>query len=156
MLAYYRSQHPNQSWLGALTVVVDVSALAMLGADGDLKRQAEFTFAAGRHALVHIASVFRAHPHGPHADRLSSEDFSRLRDAISTGNTPLRSERISEPELRKLRTTYEPYARALGAYLLMAVPHWVRSERMSENWRVASWEKPEAPFVVSDPFKHKR
>lgn len=154
MLAYYRSQHPNQSWLGALTVVVDVSALAMLGTEGDLKRQAEFTFAAGRHALVHIASVFRARPHGHHVDRLSSEYFSRLCDAISADDTPLRSERISEPELRKLRATYEPYANALGAYLLMAIPHWVRSERMSENWRVASWERPEAPFVVSDPFRH--
>jgi len=42
MLAYYRSQHANQSWLGALTAVVDVSALVMLGSRDDLKRQAEF------------------------------------------------------------------------------------------------------------------
>lgn len=156
MLAYYRSQHVNQSWLGALTVVVDLSALAMLGAEGDLKRQAEFTFAAGRHALVHIASVFETHARGSHAERLSPEGFSQLREAISEGETPLQSERFDEAELEKLRAMYEPHASALGAYLLMAVPHWIQPSHLSENWRVASWEKREAPFVVSDPFKSKR
>lgn len=71
MLAYYRSQHANQSWLGALTVVIDISALVMLGSDNDLKRQAEFTFTAGRHALIHIASVFSTRPSGSYAERLA-------------------------------------------------------------------------------------
>ena len=48
MLAYYRSQHANQSWLAALTAILDVSALLMLASENGLKRQAEFTFAAGR------------------------------------------------------------------------------------------------------------
>lgn len=155
MLAYYRSQHANQSWLGALTVVVDISALVMLGADGDLKRQAEFTFAAGRHALVHIASVFGAHAHRPHTERLSAADFSQLRDAISSADTPLRPEQIGAAELTKLRAMYEPYANALGAYFILAIPHWIQHGHISENWRVASWETLEAPFAVSDPFDNK-
>jgi hypothetical protein len=76
--AYYRSQHPNQSWLAALTTVVDVSALAILSAEDDLKRQAQFTFAARRHALVHTASLFRARPRPLPTDRLPPEDLSSL------------------------------------------------------------------------------
>jgi len=127
MLAYYRSHHANQSWLGALTVVVDISALVMLASEGDLKRQAEFTFAAGSHALIHIASVFGTRPHGSCAERLSSKNFSYLLDAISASNTPLKTALICQPELEKLRATYEPYANALQVYFLMAIPHWVQS-----------------------------
>jgi hypothetical protein len=155
MLAYYRSQHANQSWLGALTVVIDISALVMLGSDNDLKRQAEFTFTAGRHALIHIASVFSTRPFESYAERLAPEDFSDLFDAISGSDTPLNLERISLTELKKLSATYEPYANALGVYFLMAIPGWLRSQGMSENWRVASRESLEASNVVSDPYMKK-
>jgi hypothetical protein len=112
MLAYYRSQHANQSWLEALTTIIDVSAPVSLTAEHDLKRQAEFTIAAGRHALVHTASVFRTRPARPRKDRLPSEEFCRLHAVLSAGQTPLHLARISELELQKLRAMYEPYANA--------------------------------------------
>jgi hypothetical protein len=140
MLAYYRSQHPNQSWLAALTAVVDVSALAMLSAEDDLKRQAQFTFAAGRHALVHTASLFRARPRPPQRDRMGTEDFSRLCAVLADGRTALHPERLAEAELAKLRSTYEPYASALGEYFLMKLPAWIPTEGVSDNWEIPSWE----------------
>jgi hypothetical protein len=136
MLAYYRSHHANQSWLAALTAIIDVSALVMLSAEGDLKRQAEFTFAAGRHALAHTASVFRTRALHPDQDRLPAQDFSRLRAAIEAGQTFVQPQRISEEELRRLRATYEPLAYALGRYFLMALPPWVPHPRTSDNWRL--------------------
>src|SRR6516162_5380516 len=141
MLAYYRSQHPNQSWLGALTVVVDVSALAMLGADGDLKRQAEFTFAAGRHALVHTASVFRRKPRHPQTDRLPADDFSRLCRTLSAGRAPVQPDAVSAAKLARLRDMYEPHANSVGAYFLMALPSWLPSEAAPDNWQTTSWER---------------
>src|SRR5215471_10805862 len=45
VLAYYRSQHSNQSWLSALTTILDVSALVMTGVDGAPVHQAKLTFA---------------------------------------------------------------------------------------------------------------
>ncbi len=141
MLAFYRSQHPNQSWLAALTTVLDVSALVMLSGDDDLKRQARFTFAAGRHALVHTASLFRARPQPSQQDRLGTEDFSHLCIAIADAHTPLHPERLAEAELARLRSMYEPYAQALGAYFLMAVPNWIPSKSALDNWEIHSWER---------------
>ncbi len=46
-LAYFRSQHYNESWLAALTTILDASAVVMIGLDGWCARQAELTFAAG-------------------------------------------------------------------------------------------------------------
>jgi hypothetical protein len=59
MLAYFRSQHRNQSWPAALTSIIDASAIVMLASDTDLKRQAELTFAMGRHALVDLATILQ-------------------------------------------------------------------------------------------------
>ncbi|HHX4058156.1 TPA: hypothetical protein ACU967_005931 [Burkholderia contaminans] len=140
MLAFYRSQHANQSWLAALTMVVDVSALAILGAEGDLKRQAEFTFAAGRHALVHTASIFDASSPAGSEDRLPPADFSALCAAISASPTPLKTERIVASDLARLRSMYEPHAQALAAYFLMDLPPWLVQEPLhEENWQVPSW-----------------
>lgn len=141
MLAFYRSQHPNQSWLAALTTVLDVSALVMLSGEDDLKRQAQFTFAAGRHALVHTASLFRARPQPSQQNRLDAEDFSHLCAVIAHAPTPLHPERLSEAELARLRSMYEPYAHALEAYFRMALPKWIPSEGASDNWEIPSWER---------------
>jgi hypothetical protein len=140
MLAYYRSQHANQSWLAALTTIIDVSALVRLTSEHDLKRQAEFTFAAGRHALVHTASIFRMGPSPPHEDRLPAEALSRLRAVLSTGKTSLQLEHLSEPELIKLRAMYEPYANALAVYFRISLPPWIPNALTADNWQKASWE----------------
>ena len=153
MLAYYRSQHANQSWLAALTAIVDASALVALAADEDLKRQAEFTFAAGRHALAHVASMLQAAPRQPRRDRLTDDEFTRLCHEIADGATPLRTEQLTQAELAKLRALYEPYATALARYFLMALPPWVPSAGVYENWRRSSWEHVDTPIVAPHPFK---
>ncbi|MDN7675662.1 hypothetical protein QZM22_24940 [Burkholderia oklahomensis] len=141
MLAFYRSQHANQSWLAALTMVIDVSALAMLGADGDLKRQAELTFAAGRHALVHTASIFDASSPAGTEDRLPDASFFSLIAAISASPTPLQPEQIVATELARLRAMYEPHAKALAAYFLMELPPWLVQEPLpTANWQIMSWQ----------------
>jgi hypothetical protein len=141
MLAYYRSQHPNQSWLAALTTVVDASAVAILGgSDERLRRQAQFSFAAGRHALVHTASIFRLRPRPfQTAERLPVSDFSRLSNIIDSIDTPLVPGRIREPELARLRSMYEPCANALAEYFLMALPPWIPGESVPDNWQISSW-----------------
>ena len=152
MLAYFRSQHLNQSWLGALTAILDASALAIICSEGDLKRQAELTFAMGRHAVVDLATVFRTKPVPPSADRLPEEVFSRLRAALVAGHTPLQLERLSKAELGKFRAMYESYAHALGTHFLIAVPPWIPGERAHDNWQITAWDRTAVPFAVSDPF----
>lgn len=139
MLAFYRSQHRNQSWLAALTAVADVSALVMLSGGGDLERQARFTFAAARHALAHTASIFQTPPPHRHLDRLPAPDLAELRRLLAAGITPLRAERIEATELAKLRTLYEPSAHALAVYFLMTLPPWIATDSVTENWQTTSW-----------------
>ncbi len=140
MLAYYRSQHPNQSWLAALTTIIDVSALVMLSANDDLKRQAQFTFAAGRHTLVHSASLFRSPAKLPRESRLSEQQFEHLCAVVVSGRTPLHLDRSMGAELTRIRSTYEPHAYALAAYFRMALPEWMPERATADNWEILSWE----------------
>src|SRR3989475_386496 len=59
-LAYFRSQHANQSWLGALTTILDACALFMAGVGDDSAWEASVTFAMARHAVVDLTRVFRS------------------------------------------------------------------------------------------------
>jgi hypothetical protein len=151
MLAYFRSQHTNQSWIAALTSIIDASALAVLASDGDLKRQSELTFAMGRHALVDLANIFKTPPEEKD-NRLSREVFLQLRSVIAAGNTALQPEFLSEDRLNDLREMYEPYANALGQHFLMALPPWIPKPRPHDNWQTTSWGRIASPFAVSDPF----
>src|SRR5579864_4826664 len=80
VLSFFRSQHSNQSWVGALTTMLDVTALVLTGIEGVHPGQAKLTFAMARHAAVDLAQVVNA-KHDPSAgDRLSQEEFSALRN----------------------------------------------------------------------------
>ena len=62
VLCYFRSQHDNQSWLAALTTVLDTCALVMVGVEGLPAWQAKLTFAMARHAVVDLPRFFAPRP----------------------------------------------------------------------------------------------
>ena len=78
VLAYYRSQHEHQSWLAALTAVMDMSTLVLAGIEGVESRQAELTFAMARHTVVDIAAVFNLPPRRVTPERLDGRGFAAL------------------------------------------------------------------------------
>src|SRR5439155_1190298 len=89
VLSYYRSQHDNQSWLAALTTVLDASALVMVGIEGACARQAGLTFAMARHAVVDLAQVLGRPPVGSAPDRLPSSELARLRTGLAAAGVVL-------------------------------------------------------------------
>ena len=60
VLTFFRSQHSNQSWVGALTTMLDVTSLVLTGIEGVHPGQAKLTFAMARHAAVDLAQVVNA------------------------------------------------------------------------------------------------
>ena len=139
VLSYYRSQHDNQSWLGALTTVLDTCALVMVGVEGVRAWQAQLTFAMARHAVVDIAQIFNAAPRQPVPDRLPPADLARLRATLAAAGARLRDGAESERKLKELREMYEPYVCALSKHLLMPLPPWTPARAVSDNWRTSAW-----------------
>ena len=78
VLAYFRSQHDNQSWLAALTTIMDVCAVVIAGIDSLAPWQARLTFAMARHTVVDLAQIVNAPPRPPQPDRLPPEARSNV------------------------------------------------------------------------------
>jgi hypothetical protein len=140
VLAYFRSQHENQSWLGALTMVLDLSALVLTGVDGIPTENAQLAFAMARHAAADLAQVFNTPPVPPQPERLSQTDLARLRAILSNAGLNLNSDPEAECKLTKLRSMYEPYINSLSRHLLLAIPPWLPIEGQQDNWETTAWE----------------
>jgi len=141
VLCYFRSQHDNQSWLGALTTVLDTCALVMVGVDGAPTWQAKLTFAMARHAVVDLAQIFRTAPSGPQAciTRLYPGDLERIREILERNSAHLDDGAGAEEKLTELRLMYEPYVSALSELLLMPLPPWILGEEAIDNWKTSAW-----------------
>ncbi|HMK60897.1 MAG TPA: potassium channel family protein [Dissulfurispiraceae bacterium] len=140
VLAYFRSQHDNQSWLAALTAILDVSSLVMAGVKGACTRQAELTFAMARHAIVDLSIVFRRRPQSPNHSRLPSEVFVSLKKSLEEAGYNANNHDDFEKKLMELRGLYEPYAHALSEYFRMPLPPWMPKSNRPDNWQISTWE----------------
>jgi hypothetical protein len=151
VLCFFRSQHDNQSWLAALSTVLDTCSLVMVGIDGIPKWQAQLTFKMARHAVVDIAQVFNTSPVKHDGARLPKKDLETLRQVLSGVGVDLRHETEDDGTLEELRAMYEPYTHVLSRYLMMPLPGWLPKERASDNWQTSAWEN--APSAQDQPFR---
>jgi len=139
-LAYFRSQHYNESWLAALTTILDTCAVVMTGLEGWCARQAELTFAMARHAVVDLAQVFSTPPERT-VERLTSAQLTKLRERLAVGGLKLRARPDFEERLTELRRMYEPYVDSLARYLAVPLPPWVREVERPDNWQTSAWDR---------------
>lgn len=138
-VSYFRSQHSNESWLAALTAILDTCALLIAGVQNSCARQARLTFAICRHTVVDLAQLFNARPLAPASDRLPSAEFDRLRTMLSQAGLTLVDSGDACKKLAKLREMYEPYLQALSHYFYMEVPPWILAKEISDNWKTSAW-----------------
>lgn len=139
VLAYFRSQHDNQSWIASLTAILDSCALIMIGVEGACEKQAELTFAIARHAVVDLSQVFGTPPQAPPADRLPAQDLRRIRDILAKHGMKLNDSEQADRRLTDLRQMYEPYIYALANYLHQKLPPWIPQKKGKDNWQTTAW-----------------
>jgi hypothetical protein len=140
VLAYYRSQHDRESWLAALTMVLDVCTLILVGIDGAPTRAAHLTFAMARHAAVDLSQIFGTPPHMPAIDRLPSSDLARRRAVLAAAGMQLQEGPEADQHLAAIRAKYEPYVHALADYLFVALPPWMGPSDSADDWQTSIWE----------------
>jgi len=141
VLAYFRSQHDNQSWISALTAIMDACALTMSGIEDSCARQAQLTFAIARHAVVDMCQIFSATPRPPEEDRLPPEKLKLIRETLAHHDMKLASGPEADRKLTELRKLYEPYVYALAARFNQTLPPWVPAKPSKDNWLKTAWGK---------------
>ena len=138
LLCYFRSQHTNQSWISALTAVLDTSALLIAGVQGHEARQAQLTFAMARHALVDLAQIFSLPPVMNAADRLPPARYDQLYGLLCQSGVSVCRDGHSYERLSDMRKLYEGYAEALSNYLNMPLPPWIADTPHKDNWQAVA------------------
>jgi ion channel len=138
VLSYFRSQHDNQSWVAALTTILDACALSIAGLEKAPARAARLTFAMARHAVLDLCAVFRQAPAPPQPDRLPASELARLRQFLTASAVHLREDNAAEAKLASLRAMYEPYINALAQYLLMPLPDWIPPPGAPDVWHTTA------------------
>jgi hypothetical protein len=156
-LVFFRSQHSNQSWLGALTVMLDVTSLVICGVEGIHNDQAKLTFAMARHAVVDLSQVVNAQYRADDPERLDATEMQRLRQELVKHGVTLSTAEEYDQHLSELRLMYEPYVYALARRLMFSVPPWVRTDGKRDNWKSSPWDNVIQARALQRPLpKHKK
>jgi hypothetical protein len=138
-VCYFRSQHTNESWLAALTAILDSCSFLLAYVEGSASRQARLTFAMCRHTVVDLAQLFGEAPPDQQGDRLPPQELARLRSLVAKAGFPLRDDEASHKKFATLRAMYEPYLHALSRFLYMEVPPWILAQEITDNWKTSAW-----------------
>jgi len=137
VLAFYRSQHDNQSWVAALTTILDASALVIAALPEGPERSARLTFAMARHAVADMSSVLGQRARPPAADRLPHAELTRLRQTLELAGVRWKPDgEAAEKQLTELRGMYEGHLNALSEFLVMPLPRWLPPAPARDNWQM--------------------
>ncbi len=139
VLSFYRSQHDNQSWVAALTAILDASALVVASVPGAAKNQAYLTFAMARHVAVDLCQAVSAPPVEPPEDRLPPDRLLALRQLLRGAGLELADGGGAERRLAELRGMYEPFVHALALRFLMPLPAVMAEGEPVDNWQTSAW-----------------
>ena len=139
LLAYFRSQHDNESWVAALATVLDTCALLVAGGESVLSLQARLTLDTATHAAIDLSQFFQGRQPvvAVPAERLTADEVDRLRVGLQDTLMACRDEQdwgLFGRELSRQRALYEPHLQILAAYLQMPLPRFVPPPDIGDHW----------------------
>jgi hypothetical protein len=151
MLVAYRSQHDNQSWLAALTTIMDTCAVILCGLKGTRTFQARMTFAMGRMIIIEMTKVLGLSPLTSGGERLPSVRYAEFAARLSSIRLEF-AEDGAEARLAAFRTTYEPFLLALSQFLMVGLPDWLPTAT-ADNWQTSTHGELAKRLVADAPSR---
>lgn len=146
IMAFYRSQHDDQSWLNALTAILDACSIIEGGFAGEypwerrLTFQAQATFAMARHVVVDLAYLLNEPPTPEPKLRFSPTDWAQLKQVLAKAGIPL--DEAGAAKIAERRALYEPFVVSLARTLFFVLPAWIPDPRAVDNWETSAWDAP--------------
>ncbi len=144
VLAYYRSQHWQMSWLAALTATLDACTflLGCLPKEPEFarhRRQAELTFAMCRHLVVDLSYEIDCNPRPFETDRLPDATWVALRNKLADSGFRCVAEDANRAKVDQIRREYEPYLNGLAWNLFLDIPDWLPQDGSLDSWQTSAW-----------------
>ncbi len=124
MLAYFRSSHDDQSWVGTLGTLLDAATVLMTTVDGVRDGQARIFYNVGRHATVDLSRYFRldAAAASPGIER---EEFEHACDRLVAAGFKLYDRDEAWQRFSNMRSSYAPQLGAMAAFFQIPPLQWI-------------------------------
>lgn len=125
MLAFYRSQHRNNSWLASLAIVLDTTTLLLAGANEIDLLQTASSYAAARRVLVELTQALNIRAcRSMTKDRYDPLNLVEIETFFQTAGLGWQNSAEASAAITRLRLDYEPMLESLSDYLLLPLPVW--------------------------------
>lgn len=124
VLAYFRSSHDDQSWIGTLGTLLDAATLLMTTVDGTKDGQARIMYNVGRHATRDLAVYFRV---GTDDQTVGIErsEFEKACDRLVAAGYALKDREEAWTRFSNLRATYAPHLNVLAGFFQIPPIAWI-------------------------------
>ncbi len=122
-IAYFRSSHDYESWVGTLGTLLDASILMITTLECNVG-QARIMYNLGRHATHDLAKYFRTRVSN-RVPGITREEFETACERLRATGISVRSDDETWNEFARLRTTYASDLDALAHHFEIPPLQWV-------------------------------
>jgi hypothetical protein len=124
VLAFFRSSHDDQSWIGTLGTLLDAATLLMTTVDGHPDGQARIMYNVGRHATRDLAVYFQA---GTDDKSVGIErlEFDHACDRLVAAGYKLQDRDEAWLRFSELRATYASHLNELARLFAIPPISWI-------------------------------
>ena len=129
MLAYFRSSHDDQSWLGTLGTLLDAATLLMTTVEGVRDGQARIFYNVGRHATRDLSRYFRVDEAGE-AVGIEREEFDHACDRLVVAGYTLRDRNEAWQRFAELRSGYASHLNVMARFFEIPPIQWIGDRSM--------------------------
>jgi hypothetical protein len=130
ILAYFRSSHDSQSWVGTLGTLLDAAVLLITTVENEVG-EASILYNIGQHAARDLAMYFRAHgfdfADGPGITR---EQFTKACDELASAGLRLHEENTAWERFVSMRSGYAGYLNALAGFFQIPPLQWISEKEL--------------------------
>jgi hypothetical protein len=124
VLAFFRSSHDYESWIGTMGTLLDAATLLMTTVDGDSNGQARLTYNLGRHATHDLVSYFRIGSSDETAG-IERAEFDQACERLVAAGYALRDRDDAWQRFSSLRSTYAGHLNAMARFFEIPPLQWI-------------------------------
>lgn len=123
ILAYFRSTHDNESWIGALGAMLDAATLVATTLANGPTGQARMLCGAGAHLVEDLTNFFRL-PH-EHEVGVEREEFDEARARLAAAGYATRDSDAAWSDFADVRASYASSLNALAQHWATPPSQWI-------------------------------
>lgn len=123
-LAYFRSTHDYQSWVGTIGALLDASALIVTTVRTDQRGEAVLFNRLGRHLVSDLSNYFRIGDEF-RATGIERAEFNAAYERLRAKGVPLIAEDAAWSAFAELRGTYAGELNAMARYFRIPPAQWI-------------------------------